>query len=199
MCGFFNSNRNRQASIAINSRGRMRSTRSQNRRIVKTMMYDNKTKQNKEVEQEIYVTKQQSDAMDLGFTGYSLKHQDILILGDPEDILPIEFLDDHFVVRNHVFSNIKCHKVGLFYSLKRKLFMILGFVNDEPLITVLFKSQNYHDLSHKVDLDNLFPTIEIKENVNRLICSIYNTKDHEILDLTDNPVIHYGINEIFKK
>lgn len=200
--GFFNSNKNRAANIAISRRGNVRSPQTQNRRIIKTMMYDNKTKTNKLMDQEIYTTKKQQEAIDLGFTGYSLKYQDIMIVGDIFDMLP-EYKHDidpnaHNIIRNDIFEGILCDKVALIYSPKLKKFMYIA-LNDNYSMAILFKETNFKDLPYieRFDLDNLHPNLQIIYNVNRSLVSVYY---HSVIeDMTNNPILNYNILEVFKK
>lgn len=198
--GFFNSNRNRAANIAVSRRGNMRSPQAQNRRIVKTMMYDNKTHKTKEVSNEIYITKKQAEAQELGFLGYSLKYGNVMLIGNIEDILP-DYKDDQYnnVIRNNVFEGIKADKLGIVYSPKKKQFMIIG-LNDDYSSSILFKNEDINQLPNieNIDLDNIeYTNLQIIENANRLLNSVYNRID--ILDLTSNPILVYDVKEIFKK
>lgn len=196
MCGFFNSNKNR---IAVTSRGNKRSYQGQNRRIVQSMMYDNRTKTQKPVTEEVYVTKKQAEAMDLGFTGYSLKYGNMMLIGDIDAMLPdcrFEHAQYNNLLTNGVFEGIGADKIGLVYSPKFKKFLYLA-LNDNYTIGILFKNENYNELPNVPDIDNLDPRIEIRENANRLLYTVFY--ESEILDLTSNPIMHYGINEVFTK
>lgn len=212
-----------RSNIAVNSRGRPRSTNSQNRRIIKQMMYNNHTVQTQQTTDIIkntnngavgnnnyqysstvttYKTKEQIEAQELGLTAYSIKHGDVMLLGDIEYMLPMYRHDIdpnlHNVVFNNVFEGIKCDKIGYIYSQKKKQFMIIG-LNDDYSSCILFKANNFKDLpnSENIDLQLLHPNIEIKENSNRLLISVYNKIP--IYDLTSNPIMTYDISEIFKK
>lgn len=181
---FFNSNKSRAAMRRVSGNNYQRRS------------------SNCSVTESVYITKKQADVMDLGFTGYSLKYGDVMIIGDINYMLPdyrhdIE-PDNHNIIRNDVFEGIKCDKVCLIYSPKLKKFVYLT-LNDDYSIGILFKSDNYHSLPNvdNIDLDNLHPNIEVKENANRLLNSIYNRID--IADLTSNPILFYRVGEIFKR
>lgn len=188
--GYFNSNKNR---IAVNSRGNRRSYQGQNRRIIQSMIYDDRTQSNKYVEQEVYLTKKQAEAIDLGFTAYSIKYGDIMLIADPRYMLPIENIQDHHIVKNKVFENIRADKIALIYSPKWKQFLFVVLNNDYSIYVL----ERLDQCPNHIDLDNLHPNIEIKEHSNRLIVSVYY--ESEVLDLTYNPVLNYGIMEVFKK
>lgn len=192
--GFFSSNKNR---IAVTARGNKRSYQGQNRRIMQSVVYDNRTGKTKPVTEEIYVTKQQAEAQDLGLTGYSLKYGDILILGDIEHIIPNWkhdiHPDIHNLVSNGVFEGIRADKIGIIYSHKLKKFLTLA-LNDDYSIYILFKSDQ---TPNNIDLELLSPFLEIKENANRLLYAIYYNS--EILDLCQNPILNFRITEVFRK
>lgn len=188
--GYFNSNKSR-----FTSRGNKRSYASMNRRMLRSMTYDNTTHRYKEVEEEVYVTKKQAEAIDLGFLGYSLKYGDVIIIGDPSDMLPLQYVEDHNIVRNHVFTNIKADKIGLMYSSKLKQFLYL-VLNDDYTIAILDRFDQ-PPINEKIDLENLHPRIELKERANRILLSVYYHS--EVLDLTQNPIIHFKSTEVFKR
>ena len=190
----------------MTSRGRTRSPVSQNKRILREMTYKNvngaRIPTGKYQETVVTVTKKQLEAEQLGFTAWSLKHQDIMILGDIEYMLP-QYKHDinpdtHNIVRNDMFEGIKADKIGLVYSPKLKKFLYLG-LNDDYTISILFESADYKELpnSEYIDLDNLHPNVQIIENANRLLSAVYNV--YEVYSFTSNPITIYKINEVFKR
>lgn len=195
MCGFFNSNKSR-SSISVSRRGNMRSPQAQNRRIIKTMMYDNKTKSNRLMDTEIYVTKKQQEALDLGFLGYSLKYGDIGIVLDPSDIFPELIQENDHIIGNGIFDGINVDKIAITYSPKKKMYYYLA-LNANYTCYILFESKNVHDLPYidRIDLDILPVGAQILENWNRLINSVYEL----IHNLCQNPILVFKVNEIFKR
>lgn len=154
------------------------------------MMYDNNnnpiTKQ-----QEVYVTKKQAEALDLGFTKYSLKYGDIMLLLDIEDILE-EYKQEQGTITNNVFDNIQCDKVGIVYSPKLKKFIYLA-VNDNFTCYIIFQDilPNFED----INLEHLPVNAQIMDQANRRMSSVYKY----IHDLTTNPIFQMTVNEVFKK
>lgn len=145
-------------------------------------------------------SKHQIDANKLGMTGYSLKYDDIMILGEIEYILP-DYQHDidpdiHNLIRNDIFEGIRCDKVGLVYSSKLRKFMYLA-VNDNYSVAILFKSNNYHDLPNidYIDLDNLHPSVQIIENASRSLVSVFQNSMVE--DFTIDPPLRYRITRCF--
>jgi hypothetical protein len=201
MCGFFNSNKNRMASTAINRRGRTRSIKGQNRRLVTNMMYDNARaadSNNRALSTVTYIeqpTKKQQEALDLGFLGYSLKYGDIAIILDPSDILPYTIQENEHIIGNGVFDGIRCDKIAITYSPKKKMFYYLA-LNDNYQCHIIFKSNNIHELPNigNIDMDILPVNSQIIGNFNRLINSVYEV----VTDLTYNPIIYYKVRELFK-
>ncbi len=195
MCGFFNSNKSR-SSISVSRRGNMRSPQAQNRRIIKTMMYDNKTKTNRLMDTEIYVTKKQQEALELGFVGYSLKDGDKAIVLDPEDIIPELTQENNNIIGNGVFDGINVDKIAITYSPKKKMFYYLA-LNANYTCFILFESKNIYDLPNidKIDLDILPVNSQILENWNRLVNTVYEL----VHNLCQNPIMVFKINEIFKR
>lgn len=190
--GFFNSNKNRAANIAISRRGNIRSPQAQNRRIIKTMIQDNNTNNYKPVYIERVVTAKQAEAIDLGLTKWSLKYQDVMILLDPKDILPKEYIQNDKVVTNKVFNGIRCEKVGIVWSRKLKKFMYLA-VNSNYTCYILF--MDYLPNFDNIDLNRLPSSAEIIERVNWRMLSVFRY----IHDLTVNPIFQMTSNEVFKK
>ena len=200
MTGFFNSQKSR-----MNSRGNTRSYRSQNRRIVRELTYTKNVNgaqiaQYKDVE--VNVTKKQAEAIDLGFTGYTIKYFDMMIIGDIEYMLP-QYKHDidpnsHNIIRNDMFEGIKADKIGLVYASRLKKFLYLG-LNDDYSISILFESANYHDLPNveNIDIDNLHPNVEILTNINKVLTSVYNI--YEVYSFVSNPLVIYKITELFKR
>jgi hypothetical protein len=202
MCGFFSSNKNRMATTAINRRGRTRSIKGQNRRLVTNMMYDNARaadSNNRAMSTVTYIdqpTKKQQEALDLGFLGYSLKYGDIMLVLDIEDIIPEMLMGASNLITNGVFDNIRCDKVGIVWSPKQKTFMMLA-LNANYTCFVLFESKNLYELPHVIDLnmDILPVNAQILENINRLMNSVYEL----VHNMTSNPIMVYKIGEIFKR
>jgi hypothetical protein len=199
--GFFSSNKNRMASTAINRRGRSRSIKGQNRRLVSDMMYDNaRFNDSKNALSTVtYIeqpTKKQIEAQELGFLGYSLKYGDCMLVLDIEDIIPEMLLGASNLITNGVFDNIRCDKVGIVWSPKRKMFMMLA-LNADYTCFVLFESANLYELPHIIDLnmDILPVNAQILENINRLMNSVYEL----VHNMTSNPIMVYKIGEIFKR
>jgi hypothetical protein len=198
--GFFNSNKNRMASTAINRRGRSRSICGQNRRLVTDMMYDQarlKDSMNSNTVEYIdQPTKKQQEALDLGFLGYSLKYGDCMLVLDIEDIIPEMLMGTNNLITNGVFDNIRCDKVGIVWSPKRKMFTMLA-LNSDYTCFVLFESANLYELPHIIDLnmDILPVNAQILENINRLMNSVYEL----VHNMTSNPIMVYKIGEIFKR
>lgn len=130
------------------------------------------------------------------FLEYSLVNGDIMIIGNIEDmLLQFKHRKDGYI-SNEIFKVIKCDKVGLFYSARKKMFYWLA-VNDDFTIYILFKSQKLSLLPNALSIDIESKKYQIIENANRLIWSVYNRND--ILDLTMNPVLLYKVGEIFKR
>lgn len=190
--GFFNSNKNRMESIAINRRGKMRSPRSQNRRIVKTMMYNNNARYNDNYDDDIVTNNEYMPS----FTEYAIINHDCMIVGDIIDMLPNYLMSEHYLISNNTFENIKCEKVGLVYSPKLKKYLYLALNNDYSCF-ILFMENNYNDLPNieNIDIDFLKSSCQIIWNINRLMNSVYK----EIWLMTHNPILKYKVSEIFKR
>jgi len=198
--GFFNSHKSR-----MTRRGNTRSVLGQNKRMLREMTYKNVNGAriaNGYQDIEVTVTKKQAEILDLGFTGHCIKNGDMMILGDASDMLPnyqhdID-PDAHNIIRNDVFEGIKADKIGLVYSPKLKQFLYLG-LNDDYTISILFKSDNYHDLpnTENIDIDNLHPNMQVIPNINTMLNTVYNV--YEVYDFCQNPLIIYKINEVFRK
>jgi len=148
----------------------------------------------------VYISKKEQEKIDLGFTGYSLKYGNVMIVGNLEDMLP-QFQydidpDNHTLLNNGIFEGIRCDKIALVYSPKLKKFVYLA-LNDNYECYILFKSDNYYDLPNisDIELDNLHPNFQIVENVNVLLNTVYKY----IHDLTSNPLLQYKVAEVFKR
>ena len=130
------------------------------------------------------------------FNEYVLMNGDVMIIGNIEDmLLQFKHRKDGYI-SNNVFKVIRADKIGLFYCIRRKLFMWLA-INDDFTIYILFKDKELRHLPNTIDFNIESPKYQIIENANRLIWSVYNKND--ILDLTTNPIIMYKVGEIFKK
>ena len=223
--GFFNSKKNRtSSSIAISRRGKMRSPQAQNRRIIQNMRRDNynttasstvqqpryKQRYSKQVTQEpksrldimndLLVSTNEnvrSEIMQFDFLEYSLLNADIMIVLNIEDILREYELEQGYLT-NNVFDNIQCEKVGIVYSPKKKMFLYIAF-NSYTSTTchIIFKSKNLNELPNidRIDLKLLPIDSNLVENANRLMVSSFD----QVFDLCHNPILGYGINEIFRK
>lgn len=181
MVGFFNTARARKA---IRRQARYKHMFS----------YDSNT--NTTVE----LNRKQIEAQQLGFTGYSLKYGDVMVTGNIEDMIPNYQYDidpdNHNLVTNGVFEGVRCDKVGLIYAPKLKKFIYLA-LNDDYTCFILFQSDNIHTLpnTENIDMDNLNVRLDILENANRMLSSVYQY----VHDLTNNPILLYKVNEVFKK
>ena len=186
--------------MGVNRRGRMRGVQSQSRRIVTDMMYDDARAHDaaaalSTVQYIEQPTKKQIEAQELGFLGYSLKYGDCMLVLDIEDIIPEMLMGASNLITNGVFDNIRCDKIGIVWSPKRKMFLMLA-INADYTCFVLFESANLYDLPHVADLnmDILPVNSQILEKINRLMCSVYTL----VHNITTNPILVYKITEIFK-
>ena len=130
------------------------------------------------------------------FLEYALINGDLMVLGEIEDMLPNYGHRKAGHVKNDVFPFIRCDKVGLFYSSKRRMFYWLA-VNDNYTLNILFKGKELKYLPNTSNINIESGKYQIIENANRLICSVYNR--NEILDLSSNPTLSFQTHEIFKK
>jgi hypothetical protein len=131
---------------------------------------------------------------------FSLIDADVIILMDIDDIIP-EYSNccGDGTVHNDRFYDIRIHadKIGLIYSKKTKLFMLLA-MNDDYSCSVLFENADLYKLpgvSSKIDMDHINPDFIIAEKANRLMNCVYS----EIWSYTTNPIFKYSVNELFKK
>jgi len=135
------------------------------------------------------------------FLEYCLIDKDMVVLMDPEDIIP-QYMhkDPSRTVYNHIFPNqkIQCDKVGLIYSQKKKIYYYLA-MNDNYTCYILFKGKELRELpealSTKIDLEHINPNFVVSENANRLMCCVYD----EVVDCTANPLMIYKTSELFRK
>lgn len=128
-------------------------------------------------------------------TTWALINRDIMILYEIEDIIP-ERMQELGTITNDVFDNIKCDKIGVFYSKKLKQFLYLA-LNDNYECYILFKGYSLQELpnGNDINIENLPVSTEIMEIANRKMYSTYKY----VHDLTGNPIFQLTINEVFKK
>jgi hypothetical protein len=130
---------------------------------------------------------------------HALKDMDMMILMDVQDIIP-QYSNSSSTVSNNIFPNqkIRCDKVCLIYSPRRKLYYYLA-VNDNGTCYVLFKGKELKDLpnatSSRIDFDDINPNFVINENANRLMNCVID----EIIDITSNPIHVYKTSELFRR
>lgn len=132
------------------------------------------------------------------FLEYALTVGDRMIVGDIVDMLPdhLNKPHKHNLMHNEIFKNIIVEKVGLIYSPKKKLFMWIG-LNDNNTGFILYKDAKLSNLPNikNIDIEKLKGSMQVIENINRLITSVYLYLD----DLCYNPVCRYKITELFKR
>lgn len=146
----------------------------------------------------VALTKREQDKYNLGFTGYSLKYGNVMIVGDIETMLP-QYQhdidpDNHNLLNNGVFEGVNCDRVALIYSPKMKSFMYLG-LNDDYSMSILFKADHPDSLPNPIDIENMHTEWQILENAGTLLNATYK----HVADLTANPIIFYRISEVFRK
>lgn len=181
-------------SAAISRRGKMRSPQARNRRLLRNSMYNGAQRNT------VTTYNDNNDYIEtptMSFTEYVLRHADIAIVFNPDDIIPELVQHDHNIVGNGVFDGIRCDKLCLVYSAKKKTFYYLA-INDDYTCYILFKSKDtmiYLPNINNVDVDILPVNAVIVENNNRLMVSIFD----QIIDLTYNPLMVFKTSEIFRR
>lgn len=139
------------------------------------------------------------------FLEYVLQDSDIMICCDPDYILPSVYLWSKYMVKNDVFNTpnqkISADKIGIIWSQRKKMYMMIAINDNSDRLFILFKNKELRFLPNvesrlsnleKVDTVNIYQTVE---NSNRMMNVVFN----EVYDLTSNPVMIYKVSELFRK